>query len=143
MIFFFLKLPLQAVIVATGKPNFSCSSLPPISTFNTPYFPQAKMRSRFMILCQPSLNDIPFIFPPLLLYKPPLLLHAKAHKKTSSLPLSWVLLKLSSFVIFWSSWDSRYWVRLTFPLLTLLFLHPWDLYQESHSPPPYRSYMKL
>ena len=87
-------------------------------------FPKAKMRSRFMILCQPSLNDIPFIFPPLLLYKPPLLLHAKAHKKTSSLPLSWVLVKLSSFVIFWSSWDSRYWVRLTFPLLTLLFIHP-------------------
>ena len=26
--------------------------------------PKAKMRSRFMILCQPSLNGIPFIFPP-------------------------------------------------------------------------------
>ena len=34
--------------------------------------PKAKMRSRFMILCQPSLNDIPFIFSPPLLYKPPL-----------------------------------------------------------------------
>ena len=33
--------------------------------------PKAKMRSRFMILCQPSLNDPPFIFPPSLLYKPP------------------------------------------------------------------------
>ena len=29
---------------------------------------KAKMRSRFMILCQPSLNDLLFIFPPPLLY---------------------------------------------------------------------------
>ena len=35
-------------------------------------FPKAKMRSKFMILFQPSLNDLPFIFPPLLLYIPPL-----------------------------------------------------------------------
>ena len=35
-------------------------------------FLKAKMRSRFMILCQPSLNGIPFIFSPPLLYKPPL-----------------------------------------------------------------------
>ena len=34
--------------------------------------PKAKMRSRFMILCQPSLNDLPFIFPPPLLYIPTL-----------------------------------------------------------------------
>ena len=34
--------------------------------------PKAKMRFRFMILCQPSLNGIPFIFSPPLLYKPPL-----------------------------------------------------------------------
>ena len=33
-------------------------------------FPKAKIRSRFMILFQPSLNDISFIFPPPLLYKP-------------------------------------------------------------------------
>ena len=33
--------------------------------------PKAKMRSRFMILFQPSLNSIPFIFPPPLLYIPP------------------------------------------------------------------------
>ena len=33
--------------------------------------PKAKMRSRFMILCQPSLNRLPFIFPSPLLYKPP------------------------------------------------------------------------
>ena len=33
---------------------------------------KAKMRSRFMILCQPSLNGLPFIFSPPLLYKPPL-----------------------------------------------------------------------
>ena len=31
--------------------------------------PNAKMRSRFMILCQPLLNGIPFIFPPQPLYK--------------------------------------------------------------------------
>ena len=34
--------------------------------------PKAKMRSRFMILCQPSLNGFPFIFPLPLLYIPPL-----------------------------------------------------------------------
>ena len=34
--------------------------------------PKAKMRSRFMIFCQPSLNSLPFIFPPPLLYIPPL-----------------------------------------------------------------------
>ena len=43
----------------------TCSSLPPISTFDA-----LEMRSRFMILCQPSLNGLPFIFPPSLLYKP-------------------------------------------------------------------------
>ena len=32
--------------------------------------------------------------------------------------LSLVLVKYSSLVISWSSWDSRYWVRLTLPLLT-------------------------
>ena len=88
-----------------------------------PISPNTKMRSRFMILCQPSLNDIPFIFFPPLLYKPPLSFIPK-HTKTPSLLLSWVLMKLSSLIISWSSWDSRYWVRLTFPLLTLLFLHP-------------------
>ena len=35
-------------------------------------FPKTKMRSTFMILCQPSLNGLPFIFSPPLLYKPPL-----------------------------------------------------------------------
>ena len=85
--------------------------------------PKAKMRSRFMILCQPSLNGISFIFSPPLLYKPSLSFIPK-HTKTSSLLLSWVLVKLSSLVISLSSWESRYWVRLTLPLLTLLFLHP-------------------
>ena len=33
--------------------------------------PKAKMRSKFMILCQLSLNGLPFIFSPPLLYKPP------------------------------------------------------------------------
>ena len=85
--------------------------------------PKAKIRSRFMILCQPSLNGLPFIFPPPLLYIPPFSFIPK-HTKTLSLLLSWVLGKLSSLVISWSSWDSRYWMRLTLPLLTLLFLHP-------------------
>ena len=85
--------------------------------------PKAKIRSTFMILCQPSLNGLPFIFPPPLLYIPPFSFIPK-HTKTPSLLLSWVLVKLSSLVISWSSWNSRYWVRLTLPLLTLLFLHP-------------------
>ena len=33
-------------------------------------FPKAKMRSRFIILYQPSFNDLLFIFPPPLLYIP-------------------------------------------------------------------------
>ena len=49
--------------------------------------PKAKMRSRFMILCQPSLNGLPFIFSPPLLYKPPPLLHSKAQKNPLSSPL--------------------------------------------------------
>ena len=69
--------------------------------------PNAKMRSRFMILCQPSLNGLSFIFSPPLLYKPPLSFILK-HTKTPSLLLSWILVKLSSLVISWSSWDSRY-----------------------------------
>ena len=102
--------------------------------------PKTKMRSKFIIFCQTSLNDLPFIFPLSLLYKPPLL-HSKT-KKTPSLPHFRVLMKLSSLVISWSSWDSRYWVRLTLPLLTLLFLHPSNLYQES-PPPPYGSCIKV
>ena len=86
--------------------------------------PKAKMRTRFMIFCQPSLNGLPFIFSPPLLYKPSPLIHSKSTQKTPPLLLSWVLVKLSSLVISWSSWDSRYWVRLTLPLLTLLFLYP-------------------
>ena len=55
--------------------------------------PKAKIRTRFMILCQPSLNALPFTFSPPLLYKPPPLLHSKTHKKPPSLLLSWVLVK--------------------------------------------------
>ena len=43
-------------------------------------FPKAKMRSRFKILCQPSLNGIPFIFPSPLLYIPPLLFIPRRQK---------------------------------------------------------------
>ena len=84
--------------------------------------PKAKMRSKFMILYQPSLNGLPFIFLPPLLYIPPLSF-IQRYTKTPSLLLAWVLVKLSSLVISWSSWDSKYWLRLTLPLLTLLFLH--------------------
>ena len=84
--------------------------------------PKAKMRTRFMILCQPSLDGLLFIFSSPLLYKPPS--PSFQDTKTPYLLLSWVLVKLSNLVISWSSWDSRYWVRLTLPLLTLLFLHP-------------------
>ena len=49
--------------------------------------PKAKMRTRFMIICQPSLNGLPFLFSPPLLYKPPPLLHSRAHKNPLSSPL--------------------------------------------------------
>ena len=59
--------------------------------------PKAKMRSRFMILCQPSLNDILFIFPLPPLYKPSIsfiprhkklhLFHSEGHKNSHSSPL--------------------------------------------------------
>ena len=47
---------------------------------------KVKMRSRFMILCQPSLNGLPFIFSPPLLYKTPSFLHSKIHRNTLSSP---------------------------------------------------------
>ena len=50
--------------------------------------PKAKMRSRFMILCQPLLNDISFIFSPPLLYKLPLSFIPKDKTPLSSLLLS-------------------------------------------------------
>ena len=43
--------------------------------------PNAKMRSRFIILCQPPLNGLPFIFLPPLLYIPHLSFIPK-HKKS-------------------------------------------------------------
>ena len=43
--------------------------------------PKAKMRSRFMILYQPSLNNLPFIFLQLLLYIPPLSFIPRQKKK--------------------------------------------------------------
>ena len=45
--------------------------------------PKAKMRSRFMILCQPSLNGLPFIFSPPLLYKPP----SPSFQSTQEIPI--------------------------------------------------------
>ena len=49
--------------------------------------PTAKIRSRFMILCQPSLNGLPFIFPPPLLYKLSPSFIPKDTKKLPSSPL--------------------------------------------------------
>ena len=60
--------------------------------------PKAKMRSRFMILCQPSLNGIPFIFPPPLLYKPSFSFIPKTHENPP-LFTSLEFKKLSSLVI--------------------------------------------
>ena len=57
-------------------------------------FPKAKMRSRFMIFCQSSLNDIPFIFPLPLLYKP-LLSFISKYTKNPSLLFSSLLLSSS------------------------------------------------
>ena len=139
----FFEVGFTAVRVAMGKPNLAYSSLPPIFPFNALDSPKAKMRFRFMILCQSSLNGLPFIFSLPLLYKPSISFILGHTKKPPFLPPSWVLVNLSSLVISWSSWDSRYWVRVTLSLLTLLFLHPWDLYQESPPPPPYGSCMKV
>ena len=50
-------------------------------------FPKAKMKSRFMILCQPSLNDLPFIFSSPLLYKPTISFIPKDTKNSLSSPL--------------------------------------------------------
>ena len=47
--------------------------------------PKAKMRSRFMILFQPSLNDLSYIFSPPLLYIPPS--HSFQDKNPLSSPL--------------------------------------------------------
>ena len=49
--------------------------------------PKAKMRSRFMIFCQPSLNGLPFIFPSPLLYIPLISFISRHAKKLISSPL--------------------------------------------------------
>ena len=74
----------------------ACSSIPPIFHLMHRISSKAKMRSRFMILCQPLLNGLSFIFPPPLLYKH---LFSFIPKHTKN-PFSWVLMKLSSIVIF-------------------------------------------
>ena len=48
--------------------------------------PNAKMRSRFMNFCQPSLNGLSFIFSPPLLYKPSFSFISR-HKNLISSPL--------------------------------------------------------
>ena len=54
-------------------------------------FPKTKMRSRFMIPYQLSLNGFPFIFPPPLLYKP----LSPSFQRTQKTPLSSLLLSSS------------------------------------------------
>ena len=53
--------------------------------------PNAKMRSRFMVLCQSSLNGLPFIFSPSLLYKSSFSFILR-HKKPPLFPSLWVVL---------------------------------------------------
>ena len=64
-------------------------------------FPNAKIRSKFMILCQPPLNGLLFLFPQPLLYKLP---HSSIprHKNPIFSPFL-SSRKLSSLVISWSS----------------------------------------
>ena len=62
--------------------------------------PKVKMRSRFMILCQPSLNGLPFIFSPPLLYKLLFPSFQDKIKKKKKIPLSSLL--LSSSKVEWS-----------------------------------------
>ena len=49
--------------------------------------PKAKIRTRFMIFCQPSLNGLPFIFPSPLLYIPLISLISRHTKKLIFSPL--------------------------------------------------------
>ena len=59
----FSKLALQVITAAMVKPNFDLLFTPHQSLhLMHQIFPKAKMRSKFMILCQPSLNGLPFIF---------------------------------------------------------------------------------
>ena len=88
-----------------------------------------------MILCQPLLNGLPIIFPPPLLYKPPLSFILEYTKTSLSSPLlSSSEVELSCHILIF--------LRLTLPLLTLLFLHSLDLYQESPLP-SYEFFMKV
>ena len=82
--------------------------------------PKAKMRSRFMIICQPSLNGIPFIFPLPLLYKPSPSFIPK-HTKT---PLSSLFLSSSK-------------VEQSCHILVFLKL---KVLSETHSPSPSSSF---
>ena len=68
----------------------TCPSFPPIFPLNAPNFPfKAKMRSTFIIFCQPSLNGLSFIFPLPLLYKPsPSFISRHTKNSISSLLLS-------------------------------------------------------
>ena len=72
--------------------HFVCSSLSPTSTFNALAFSKYWNRLFSLILCQPSLNDLQFIFSPPLLYKL-FLFSILKHTKTPYLLLSWILVK--------------------------------------------------
>ena len=102
--------------------------------------PKAKMRSRFMILFQLSLNGLPFIFPPPLLYIPPS--HSfQGHTKTLHLLLSWVL---GSWVVLsylglpeteGIEWDSLFFSSTLRTSTKSLLLHHVDLaWRYNHFP---------
>ena len=82
--------------------------------------PMAKMRSRFMILCQPSLNGLPFIFSPPLLYKPP----SPSFQDKKKKPFSSLLLSSSE-------------VEQSYHILVFLGL---KVLSETHSPSPISSF---
>ena len=99
----FSKLALQVITAAMVKPNFDLLFTPHQSLhLMHQIFPKAKMRSKFMILCQPSLNGLPFIFFPPLLYKPSLSFIPKHIKNLIYFPLL-NSRNLSSLVISWYS----------------------------------------
>ena len=99
----FSKLALQVITAAMVKPNFDLLFTPHQSLhLMHQIFPKAKMRSKFMILCQPSLNGLPFIFLVPLLYKPSISFIPKHTKNLIYFPLL-NSRNLSSLVISWYS----------------------------------------
>ena len=87
--------------------------------------PKAKMRSRFMILCQCSLNGLPFIFSLPLLYIPPSYSFQDTKNPLSSLLLSSSKVEQSCHIL----------VFLRFKVLS----ETYSPFPSSSFPPPLRS----